>query len=119
MACARSASIFCCPRKREDFLRDLFPELLPDDFFAVEEVAETGWVAVECRFCEEVEPLFFVVTGFVLVEDSWPTADTTSVQLRASAQTAPSCIFRIVLSPRSIEQPSNGKEKAQPEEPAL
>jgi hypothetical protein len=102
----RSESIFCWPRAR---LRreECFPELLLEVFRALEELVP----ADECRFVDAVEVLFLA--------ESWPEADTTSAQLRASAQTAPNCLFRIVVLLRTILQPSSGKEEAQPEEPAL
>jgi hypothetical protein len=85
---------------------------LADVFFELEDVVDTGCVVAECRF-DGVELVFLAVAGFVLAaEESWPVADTTNAQLKASAQTAPSCTFRIVLSPRTILQLFERKTKS-------
>src|ERR1700741_3017643 len=82
MACARSESIFCCPRRREDFLRDRLLVVLLED---------------EWCFSDEAEAVFFAGMDFseaVALESSRGLAAAISAQLSVSAQTAPSCALR-------------------------
>jgi len=107
MACARSESIFCCPRS---FLRDRLPVLL-EDFFTPVELLEDEW----CLW-DEVDAVFFVGVDFSValpVESCGGVAAAINAQLSVSAQTAPSCAFRN-FAPGRIIPLTLSKKKAQP-----
>jgi len=61
MARARSASIFCWPRTREDFFRECLCELV--EAFPVPDLLEDFLTAVleECRLCDDAALAVFFV----------------------------------------------------------